>query len=163
MAHLYEITEDFERLMDMEITTDEDAAAMMALLEESQERFEDKVEGVLRVRQMLKGEVETIANEIDRLRQQKDAREKKIDKLMEYLRFHLEKMNMSEVKTATFKVKRVASKPVVIIEEDATLPPEFVVEKTTVTPDKAKIYEFIKGGGSLEKVTLRANEYLKVS
>jgi hypothetical protein len=163
MAKLYEITNDFKAVLDMDIETAEDGDAMVSLLEEVKARFEDKAEGVMKIVRMTEGEVSAFKQEEERIYKARKAREKKIEWLKEYLRQNMKMTETKVVQAGTFKLMRVASKPSVLIQDETALPGDYIIRKETFSPDKMRIFEVLSGGGQVPGAALVPNEYLKVS
>jgi hypothetical protein len=163
MAKLYEIANDFQAVLDMDIETPEDAEAMVSLLEEVQSRFEDKAEGVMKIVKMTEGEVSTFKQEEERLYKARKAKEKKVEWLKEYLRRNMQMTETKVCQAGIFKLMRVNSKPSVFISDEMAIPDDFWVRKEVLNPDKTRIFEVLSGGGEVPGAALVPNEYLKVS
>jgi len=163
MAKLYEIANDFQAVLDMEIDTPEDAEAMVQLLEEVHSRFEDKAEGVMKIVKMTEGEAAMYKQEEERLYKARKAKEKKIEWLKEYLRRNMQLTETKVCQAGIFKLMRVNSKPSVLICDEMAIPEEFFVRKEVINPDKTRIFECLSGGGNVPGAQLVPNEYLKVS
>ncbi len=163
MAKLYEIANDFQAVVDMDIETPEDAEAMVSLLEEVQARFEDKAEGVMKIVKMTEGEVSTFKQEEERLYKARKAKEKKVEWLKEYLRRNMQMTQTKVCQAGIFKLMRVNSKPSVLISDEMAIPDDFWVRKEVLNPDKTRIFEVLSGGGEVPGAALVPNEYLKVS
>lgn len=163
MAKLYEIANDFQAVLDMDIESAEDAEAMVSLLEEVQSRFEDKAEGVMKIVKMTEGEVSTFKQEEERLYKARKTKEKKVEWLKEYLRRNMQMTEIKVVQAGIFKLMRVNAKPSVLISDEMAIPEDFWVRKEVVNPDKTRIFEVLSGGGEVPGAALVPNEYLKVS
>jgi hypothetical protein len=163
MAKLYEIANDFQAVLDMEIESAEDADAMVELLEEVHARFEDKAEGVMKIVKMTEGEAAIFKQEEERLYKARKAKEKKIEWLKEYLRRNMQLTDTKVCQAGIFKLMRVNSKPSVMIADELAIPDDFLVRKEVVNPDKSRIFECLSGGGNVPGAMLVPNEYLKVS
>jgi hypothetical protein len=163
MAKLYEITNDFQAVLDMDIESADDAEAMVQLLEEVKTRFEDKAEGVMKIVKMTEGEVTTYKQEEERLYKARKAKEKKVEWLKEYLRRNMQMTETKVCQAGIFKLMRVNSKPSVLISNEAIIPGDYIVRKEVLSPDKGRIFEVLSGGGEIPGAALVPNEYLKVS
>lgn len=163
MAKLYEIANDFQAVLDMDIESAEDAEAMVSLLEEVQSRFEDKAEGVMKIVKMTEGEVTTFKQEEERLYKARKTKEKKVEWLKEYLRRNMQMTETKVCQAGIFKLMRVNSKPSVLISDEMAIPDDFWVRKEVLNPDKTRIFEVLSGGGEVPGAALVPNEYLKVS
>lgn len=163
MAKLYEIANDFQAVLEMDIENPEDADAMIQLLEEVKARFEDKAEGVMKIVRMTEGEVSTFKLEEERLYKARKAKEKKAEWLKEYLRRNMQMTETKVVQAGIFKLMRVNAKPLVLITDEAMLPSDYIIRKETRSPDKGRIFEILSGGGEVSGAALVPNEYLKVS
>lgn len=163
MAKLYEITNDFQTVLEMDIENAEDADAMVQLLEEVKTRFEDKAEGVMKIVRMTEGDVAAFKLEEERIYKARKAKEKKVEWLKEYLRRNMQMTETKVCQAGIFKLMRVNAKPSVLIENETILPQDFIVRKEVLSPDKGRIFEVLSGGGQVPGAALVPNEYLKVS
>jgi len=163
MAKLYEIANDFQAVLEIDIENEGDADAMIQLLEEVQTRFEDKAEGVMKIVRMTEGEVSTFKLEEERLYKARKAKEKKAEWLKEYLRQNMQRTQTKVVQAGIFKLMRVNAKPSVFITDETIIPPDYIIRKETRSPDKGRIFEILSGGGEVQGAALVPNEYLKVS
>lgn len=163
MGKLYEITNDFQSVLEMDIESAEDADAMVQLLEELKTRFEVKAEGVMKIVRMTEGEVSVFKLEEERLYKARKAKEKKAEWLKEYLRQNMQMAETKVCQAGIFKLMRVNAKPSVLISDEAIIPSDYIIRKETRSPDKGRIFEILSGGGEIPGAALVPNEYLKVS
>jgi len=131
-------------------------------LESIEWTFAQKAEGCMKLRQSKLGEADVIAAEIARLQ----AREAKLRKDAEWLRTYVEGQmlaaNMTEVKSALFKIKLAVNPPKVEVLNASLLPERYVRRTLTTAPDKTAIKEALKAGENVPGAKLVQDMKLRV-
>jgi predicted nuclease with TOPRIM domain len=140
---LYELTDNYMQLVEMADQLDEET--FRNTLESIQDSIEDKVENTAKVIKSIEADVLAIKEEEKRLKERRQALEKKIDNIKDYLKEQLEKAGIDKVKRATFTVSIQNNPPKAEIVDEKSLPLEFMIPQPAKV-DKRAILEKLKSG-----------------
>ena len=117
---LYELTEQYNQVMDMLNNTDADMQAIKDTLEGLQGDIEDKAINIAKMIKTLDADIETIKVEEKRLNDRRKVYENRKDSIKEYLEQQLKTVGIEKVKTATMTVSMQNNPPSVnIVDEEA--------------------------------------------
>jgi hypothetical protein len=106
-------------------------------------------------------EVDAIDNEIKRLKELKERREKAIDRMKQSVTNAMQLYGIEKVESSFLKLSFRKSESVEVIN-DAQLLSEFTTTKVTTTPNKTAIKEAIKRGEVVEGAVLVTNQNLQI-
>lgn len=116
--------------------------------------FDTKIEACAAAMRDIEARAQAAADEAERLYDRKVALLKHRDWLKEYIRQNMEFVGRQKVEGSLFTVRVQATAARVEIADRAELPPEFVVVKTTESPDRAKLKEALAAGLEIPGVSL---------
>ena len=146
---LYEIAsqlQTLEAVMDTDFAeTEEEKAAMLEAVEQSQLAFTDKLEAVAKVRANLLREAEAIKAEEDRLSDRRRAAERRADWLKDYVEYCMTTAGQTKVKTDLFTIAIQNNPPSVSVINEALIPADYLIEQQPRL-DKRKILDVLKAG-----------------
>ena len=125
---LYEINQAYQELLNLELEQEDFELALNSINME----LESKAENIGYVLQELKGNVNTLDNEIKRLQAKKQALNNKIDTLTNYLSTNMLQMDVKKIDTPLFTFSFRKSESIVI--DDNTLVP--AIYKESVVTEK---------------------------
>lgn len=148
---LYQLTDDYLRLMEMAEELDQET--FQDTLESIQDSIEDKVENTAKVIKSIEADVLAIKEEEKRLKERRQALEKKIDNIKDYLKEQLEKAGIDKVKRPLITVSIQNNPPKVEIVDEKSLPFEFMIPQPAKV-DKKAILEKLKNGEHVPGATL---------
>lgn len=148
---LYELTDDYLRLMEM--AEELDPETFRDTLESIQESIEDKVENTAKVIKSIEADVQAIKEEEKRLAERRRVLETKVIKIKEYLQNELEKAGIDKVKRPLITVSIQNNPPKVEIVDEKSLPFEFMIPQPAKV-DKKAILEKLKNGEHVPGATL---------
>lgn len=155
---IYELTRNYQNL---EVLLDNESVDN-AVLKEEMDKIVDtigvKFTNIQRIITNYKAIAEKQKEEEDRIRKKRQANEKKIEVLREYMLTNLEKLENKKLKTDsyTFSTKKVES---VVVDLDL-LTEEYY--KITKTADKTKIKQDIKSGKEVNGAKIHIKNCLNV-
>lgn len=154
---LYDILEakDFISRMDGEDEGLEEYSKSLAIQEDN------KVNAIVGFLRQTELTAEMIDREIARLSEMKkyyQNREKRIRKSVTYA---MKAHDVESIETGLFRLSFRKSESVEI-EDVSKIPEDYLVTKTTVTPDKVKIKKAIKDGEAIEGVFIKESSNLQV-
>lgn len=144
MSTLYELTQEYQALLDMMEDCD-DAQVVIDTLEGIEGEIEIKADGYAKVMRQLEGEADAIKAEIDRLSSRKKTIENNIAKMKESLQAAMVATGKTKFKTDLFSFavqKNGGKAPVVWHIPADELPDKFV--KIERKPDSAAMFDYIE-------------------
>lgn len=112
----------------------------------------------------LEADVEQMKAAEDRIKKQRMAIEKHVSWYRSYLLANMQKVGIGEVKAidGAFRVRVMAGRESVVIDDPAKLPAECVRTKTIQEPDKIAIKELIASGAEVEGAHIERKPVLKI-
>lgn len=160
---LYELSADLQTVIDGGLVFDEETGEVVwdsESLDALQCAYADKVEACGIVIKNLHAEAEAMEAEEIRLCQRRKRVIKKEERLREYVASCLDvvggKLSTPRVSIATRRSEAVE------VSEDAQIPEQYTVAKTTVRPDKALLRKAVKSGEVIPGVELVERESLVI-
>ena len=140
----------------------EDYAVMDEYLNELAKQEADKVDAFGQFLRLETARAEALKNEADRLAARAHAAENRIRYLkMRYLQI-MQDHGLQKVRGQMYCLS-VRSCSVVNVTDEKALPPEYVVEKTTLTPNKVAIRKALKEGAEIPGAELAKSYSLQVA
>lgn len=136
---LYELSQMYEEIMDLNVD-DKTLEAMLFSLKDS---IEEKTENICKVMAQMEGDEVTLDTEIKRLQAKKEALGTRRTKLKDYLSETLKTLGMSNIKGKLFNVSFRKSSSLKIDDENL-IPEEYKQEVTSVQIDKNGIKKAMK-------------------
>lgn len=164
MATLYELTEDYMRLLDMAEDPDCDLEVFKDTLDGLDYEIEEKADGYAKVMQELYNRVAFLDSEIDRLRDRKECIKMNIDTMKRSLENAMNITGKRKFKTDLFSFNIQKNPASVVIDEQyiENIPEEYLIEQEPKI-NRAKIKEDIKAGKDLEGIAhLEQSEGLRI-
>ena len=142
MSKLYEIANEYAKLMDSDLEPE-----MIAdTIEGMEGEFTDKIEQLLAIIKNESGYAERLKDEAKSLNERAAVIQNKIDSIKSYIASSLEMVGMKKIRAGIHQVTiRKPSETVEIIDSSA-LPPEYVEFETTIKADKLAIKHQLKAG-----------------
>lgn len=125
MATLYEIADDWESVVSMEVETEEDLNALNELLAEVEGRFEEKAKRVAAYIRNLETDIDGMKAEEDRLAGRRRSMARKVDGLKDYLKLQMHQLSLKKLDTGLFTIAVQANPPSVRIVDESVIPKEF--------------------------------------
>ena len=151
---LTEIEECIEMLEGVDIPADlhQDYLGLLSELDETEEAFNNKVDGILSLIQSRKRWLEIRKAECKRLQQLIKTDENTIEWLCKYLQEHLEKQGIKKLRTKKFNltIRKASIAPLTLKYEDARKFPK-KYQKVTIEVDKKLLREQIKNNVDVSK------------
>lgn len=154
MASLYEIA---ERYMDILEAMDEDAS----VLDEIKDTLENKVENIGCYIKDIDAMADAIKTEEENLCARRKALERKSERLRDYLASCMLMTGITKYNSQRLAVSFRASKSVTILNE-AMIPEDFMVTKTTSAPNKTAIKAAIENGIYIPGAEITKKENIQI-
>lgn len=143
---LYEITNEIAALNSIESDDEGMAQAISDTLDGISGELESKAQAVVLFIKNIESDAESISAEIERLQSRKKAIINKSESVREYLRFNMEKAGIQKIECPLFTIRCQKGREIAVIENQESLPDEFVTVKTEIKPDKNAIAKALKEG-----------------
>ena len=159
MSTLYELTNQYQQLLELESEIDEQT--FIDTLQSIDEAIEDKAENLAKVIKEIESTVSVITNEISRLQSKKQALNNRVANLKTYLQGEMEKVNKTKVKGALFTVNIQNNPPSLKVENTDKIPKDFYIEQEP-THDKKALKEAVKNGEVIEGVALVQTQSVRI-
>lgn len=145
MNSLYELTEQYQAVMDMLCDEEVDEQTVFDTLEGIEGEFEDKADNYAKIIRMLKGNAEIIQGEEARLYARRKTMENRIQRMKEMLQANMEFIGKTKFKTALFSfsvAKNGGKQPLEITDNLEEIPGKYLIPQPPV-PDKEKIRQLL--------------------
>ncbi|PUF85783.1 MULTISPECIES: siphovirus Gp157 family protein [unclassified Geobacillus] len=156
---LYELTENYAKLLEMAEEMDTDA--IVDTLEALQEAIEDKAENIAKLIRNLEADVKVIRDEEKRLAERRQVIENKVERLKTYLQEQLEIAGIDKVKRPTITVAIQKNPPSVDIIDETLIPEDFFIPQPAKI-DKKSILERLKNGEEVPGVVLKQTKGVRI-
>lgn len=153
---LYELTEAYNQLLDMDI----DPLELKEHLKNLEDAIEDKADNIAAVLTALQGDIDTIKKEKIRLDQRQKAIEDRRIFLKNYLQDAMESVDKKKFKTALHSFNIQKNKPSLYIIDESKIPEDFFRIKREI--NRAELTEAVKDGKFTDAAELRQTEGLRI-
>ena len=153
---LYELTND---LMELEQLLDEgeEVEEIMAII---MEQIASKGDGIMSLVRNIESDVESLKNEVKRLEGMIESREKKAERLREYLMRCMLQANIKSLPTVKGTISVRNNQPKVVIEDESKIPEGFKTVKEVTSVNKKELRESLKNGERIEGCHLESSQSL---
>jgi hypothetical protein len=146
---LYEITGQLKALEELDIGSAEDAEAMNELFMELNGTLEDKLLNIGKLLKNYQADVDTLEAEERRLKDRREAVNRAIQKVKDYVKYQMEAMDTAKVTTDLFTFTVAKNPGSLKIHDETLLPAKYRKEVVSVQIDNAGIKEALKSGESV--------------
>lgn len=153
---LYELTEAYNQLLDMDI----DPWELQEHLKNLEDAIEDKADNIAAVLTALQGDIDTIKKEKIRLDQRQKAIEDRRIFLKNYLQDAMESVDKKKFKTALHSFNIQKNPPTLFIIDEDKIPEEFFRIKREI--NRTELKEAVKDGKFTDAAELRQTEGLRI-
>jgi hypothetical protein len=146
---LYELSEDYLRLLDLLEDPDADEQALEAELDQISGLIAHKAEAIAGLVTHMEGLADARRAESKRLKERADADERHAQRLRDYVLRHMQAIGSERIETLRFTLQIRRNPPAVEVLEQMLVPPQFLRTVTTVSVDKRAILEHFKASGEV--------------
>lgn len=153
MASIYEITNQFPFLAQLEETGEADPELIKGALEVAREDLAYKLEDYCKVIKNFESDIAGLKEEEARLKAKRQTLQNTIDRMKDAMKFALEAANEKKLPCGTFTVAIQNNPESVVMDEQylENIPEEYLKFKEPEI-DKAKLKEHLKAGINLEGI-----------
>lgn len=143
---LYEISNEFQKIVDLIENCDEMSPELIEKLENVSDNASDKVINVAAYIKNLEAESVSMQIYLNNMRDRQDKVEKKIESLKEYLKYNMDLLKLNKVESTEFNVQLRANSFSLELFDQTSIPKEYYRVKETVTISKQDIIKDLKIG-----------------
>ena len=163
MATLYDLTEDYMRLLEFGNDPDIDEDVFRDTLEGLDGEIEDKAEGYAKVIKQLEADAKMYADEVKRLTAKKKTAETNAKRMKKALQDAMVATGKTKFKTKLFGFNVQKNPPSVKLSDNymAVIPGEYLIAQEPKV-DKAKILDDLKSGKEYSWATIEQGESLRI-
>jgi hypothetical protein len=157
---LYDLTDQFEKLMEIGYEEHEQEAFNQLMLE-LEEGIEKKVDNIAKLVKSLSSQEDALSNEIKNLQTKKKAIESRIEAIKGFVKFVYLKRGYNKLEGQLFNIALQNSPPSLELKLDPLfLPAEY--QKVKIEADNAKIKEDLKAGKELSFAQLVSDTHIRI-
>jgi hypothetical protein len=140
---LYEFVGNFRKVLEMEVSSAEDAQALTELLDESTEDVEQKVLRIGYLIRQIEAEAKAAREEEKRIADLRKTRENKVKRLKDYALWAMEQVGLEKAEDVAIKVYTAKNPESLHILDEEDIPKEFYVQPDPVL-DKTALTKWAK-------------------
>ena len=161
---LYELVDQYRRLLDTVDDEDSDIEALASVLADSTDDILAKVENTAKAIRILEGEAAAAKAEAERLSKRARARENRVDWLKTYIKSNLEAVNLDRLVAGLFTVTiQNNSTPTVNCLDLDAIPEAFrVYPPATWRPDARAIVQLWRDGQAVPGTEVIVGRHLRI-
>jgi len=137
--NLYELSESYQKLMDLDL----DDKALQDSLSALNQSVEEKASNIAHVTRTMDAGINAIKEEEKRLKAKREALESRLDKLKDHLFDNMKAMDISKVKTDTDTIY-ISGRDYSKVKNIDDLPTEYIKQEVKISVDKRKLNKDIK-------------------
>lgn len=156
---LYELTDDYLRLMEM--AEELDPETFRDTLESINEAIEEKIENTAYLVRNLEADIKVLKEEEKRLRERRQSLESKITRMKDYLKEQLEKAGIEKVKRPLVTVSIQNNPPSVKVIDEKLIPSTYMIPQEPKL-DKKSLLQVLKNGEKVPGVELEQTRGLRI-
>lgn len=158
---LYELGRQFQSVLDFEVESEEDAVAMIALLDEASDEVETKIAKIGHVMKTLDYEMEALREEEKELAAKRKTRESKRRRLERYCFDTMKAVGLTKVEQIDRVVAIQKNPPSLRVLDESAVPPEFWIPQDPKLDTKS-LKDFVKNNEDCDYAYLEQGEGLRV-
>ena len=162
MSTLYELSADYQALLEMAEDPETDAETLTDTLEALGGEIEDKADNYARVMKSMESDISGLKAEIERLTNRKKSMENNIANMKKKLQEAMVDTGKVKFKTALFSFGIRKSPASVVVDAPEKVPEAFLIPREP-TIDKKALRAALKNGEDLSGIAhLQQSEYLSI-
>lgn len=163
MFSIYELTEDYIKLLSMAEDPDIEEEVFLDTLEGIEGALEDKAEGYAKVMRQLETNASGLDAEIKRLQERKTLVTKNVERMKKTLQTMMEATGKTKFKTELFSFNVQNNPPSLVLDSEdiETIPMEYLVPQDPKI-DKTKIKADIKAGKEITFAHMETSKSLRI-
>ena len=160
MAKLYELTEQYNNLMELIENPDIPQDMLVESLNTINDELDTKLENIAKIIKSIEVDTKGLKEEEKRLANRRKAKENKISNLKEYVEGAMRSTGVFKVKGKVFTLAIQKNAPSVFIKDLERIPNEYFRVKEEI--DKVLLIQHLKEGQVIEGAELKQTESLRI-
>jgi len=160
MAKLYELTEQYNNIMELIENPDVPQELLEESLNTINDELDTKLENIAKVIKSIEVDIKGLKEEEKRLANRRKAKENKISNLKEYVEGAMRSTGVFKVKGKVFTLAIQKNAPSVFIKDLERIPNEYFRVKEEI--DKVLLIQHLKEGQVIEGAELQQKESLRI-
>lgn len=158
---LYEITDNYKAVLEMAQNPDIDEQAIKDTLEAIQGDIKEKADGYAKVIKELDGETDKLTAEIKRLTDRKNTIQNNIAYMKQSLKEAMTATGNLKFRTDLFSFNIQKNPPALIVDNEETIPSEYLIPQEPKI-DKKAIIDFLKNGNKVPYAHIEQSEGVRI-
>lgn len=158
---LYELTDNYRNLLEMAQNPDIDEQAIKDTLEAIQGDIKEKADGYAKVIKELDGETDKLSAEIKRLTDRKNTIQNNIAYMKQSLKEAMTATGNLKFRTDLFSFNIQKNPPALIVDNEETIPSEYLIPQEPKI-DKKAIIDFLKNGNKVPYAHIEQSEGVRI-
>lgn len=158
---LYELTDNYRNLLEMAQNPDIDEQAIKDTLEAIQGDIKEKADGYAKVIKELDGETDKLTAEIKRLTDRKNIIQNNIAYMKQSLKEAMTATGNLKFRTDLFSFNIQKNPPALIVDNEETIPSEYLIPQEPKI-DKKAIIDFLKNGNKVPYAHIEQSEGVRI-
>lgn len=150
MTSLRDLSKEMMEVRELATNTDLPPEAMIDTLDGIEGMFNDKALKVVQVLNNGDSDVAALKAEAQRLLDRAKVISNGQDRLREYLRMNMEATEIKKIESPFFTITLIQGRDMAVIDDEKSVPDEYVNVKTVVAPDKRAILAALKKGVDID-------------
>jgi len=159
---LFEISTQYQALMDEIAQCDELSAEQLQALESVDDSLQEKAKAVGAFIKNMEADYFAINDAIKTMEERARKINTKIENLKQYLKDNLEKCDIKEVKSPFFDIRIKSNPASVIVQDEALVPEQYYKEKVMRSLDKALLSQELKNNVLIPGVMLERRTRIEI-
>lgn len=158
---LYELTDNYKAVLEMAQNPDIDGQAIKDTLEAIQGDIKEKADGYAKVIKELDGETDKLSAEIKRLTDRKNTIQNNITYMKQSLKEAMTATGYLKFRTDLFSFNIQKNPPALIVDNEETIPSEYLIPQEPKI-DKKAIIDFLKNGNKVPYAHIEQSEGVRI-
>ena len=158
---LYEMTDNYKAVLEMAQNPDIDEQAIKDTLETIQGDIKEKADGYAKVIKELDGETDKLTAEIKRLTDRKNTIQNNIAYMKQSLKEAMTATGNLKFRTDLFSFYIQKNPPALIVDNEETIPSEYLIPQEPKI-DKKAIIDFLKNGNKVPYAHIEQSEGVRI-
>lgn len=158
---LYEMTDNYKAVLEMAQNPDIDEQAIKDTLETIQGDIKEKADGYAKVIKELDGETDKLTAEIKRLTDRKNTIQNNIAYMKQSLKEAMTATGNLKFRTDLFSFNIQKNPPALIVDNEETIPSEYLIPQEPKI-DKKAIIDFLKNGNKVPYAHIEQSEGVRI-
>ena len=158
---LYEMTDNYKAVLEMAQNPDIDEQAIKDTLEAIQGDIKEKADGYAKVIKELDGETDKLTAEIKRLTDRKNTIQNNIAYMKQSLKEAMTATGNLKIRTDLFSFNIQKNPPALIVDNEETIPSEYLIPQEPKI-DKKAIIDFLKNGNKVPYAHIEQSEGVRI-